>query len=171
MIRRTLCSRKWIWARNWTLLGRMSLIGDRLSFWGLSAIFASFVDAFVESGNLKNHMPSTMIAIVYIHNHHHYHVNNILILCVYHIFQCFSEIKSWKFTTFLQLYWTLYNASVELLVCGTSSHVNFWCSSFWKCELGKKRESYMVTWNSFASHWKPFNPVRRQKMCTWREKR
>ena len=145
--------------------------GDQLSFWGLSAIFASFVDAFVESGILKNQMPSTMIAIVYIHNHHHYHVNNVLILCVYHIFQCFSEIKSWKFTTFLQLYWTLHNASVELLVCGTSSHVNFWCSSFWKCELGKKRESYMVTWNSFASHCKPFNPVRRQKMCTWREKR
>jgi len=49
------------------------------------------VDAFVESGNLKNHMPSTMIAIVYIHNHHHYHVNNVLVLCVYHIFNAFLK--------------------------------------------------------------------------------
>ena len=91
-------------------------------------------------------------------------------MCVSY-FQCFSEIKSWKFTTFLQLYWTLHNASVELLVCGTSSPINFWCSSFWKCELSKKRESYTVTWNSFASHCKPFYLVRRQKNVhlTWKE--
>ena len=36
-------------------------------------------------------MPFTMIAIVYIHNHHHYHVNNVLILCVYHILNAFLK--------------------------------------------------------------------------------